>query len=117
LFKVQTWLKIKQPKALLHNLPGLQVLLPLELAFYNMMSMQNALKRPDGWIAYSLTAPATSSFCSCSFAASETSQTHDSFPILHHFKYYGIGSGSPFSLNYLFIYLLKNKILFFSLWQ
>jgi hypothetical protein len=63
-----------------------------------------------------LTAPATSSFFSCSFAASETSQT-DSFPILHHFKYYGIGSGWPFSSKFLFIYLFiyKKKFCSFTL--
>jgi len=69
-----------------------------------MMSMQSALRGQMD--AYSLTAPATSSFCSCSFAASETSQTDDSFPILHHFKYYGIGSCRPFSSKFLFIYLI-----------
>ncbi len=63
--------------------------------------------------AYSLTAPATSSFCSCSFAASETSQTDDSFPILHPFKYYGIGFGSPFSSEFIFIYLFIIYFLFF----
>jgi hypothetical protein len=80
--------EIQQPKALLHNLQACKFF-PWSL-LYNMMSMQSALRgQMDG---YSLTAPATSSFCSCSFAASETSET-DSFPNLHHFKYYGIGSG------------------------
>jgi hypothetical protein len=73
--------------------------------------MQSALRGQMD--AYSLTAPATSSFCSYSFAASETSQTDDSFPILHHFKYCGIGSGWPFSSKLLFI--LKKKIVFFTL--